>query len=332
MTNGKIRVPSIDIYLTYRCNMRCQHCFVGEHLDSARNMPWPSLAKLLEVAHDSWATNEISFLGGEPTLYPSIVAAVRLAQNLGYHTRIITNGGTSARRLIRTELPQPLHFAFSLDGSTAEKHDAIRRRGSFRRTLENLTEARAKGHSLSIIVSVGQHNLYDAIQTIRLADKCGVDYINVHFVTDRGFATDDMVIDIGSWDHFHQVLQSACIPTKIRFERTFIPAASPSRCLAADDSMLMFFPDGKVYTCSMYFNQIEGHAYLWNNTGLIKNSGFRARYGSHLAEGRHCPAMYTVNKRLVDQAESNGRCIGCIFDKQLIGERGGLCLPCLNSP
>ena len=106
MTHREIRVPSIDIYLTYRCNMRCQHCFIGEHLNSASNMSWPSLVKLLEVACDRWATNEISFLGGEPTLYPNIHAAVGLAQNLGYKTRIVTNGGASTRRLMRAELPQ----------------------------------------------------------------------------------------------------------------------------------------------------------------------------------------------------------------------------------
>ena len=191
--------------------------------------------------------------------------------------------------------------------------------GSFQHTLENLAEARAQGHSVSLIVSIGRHNLDDGIRTILLADKCGVDYINVHFVTDRGFATSDMVIDVNSWDYFYRAVQSAIISTKVRFERTFLPAASPSHCLAAEDSMLMFFPDGKVYTCSMYLDQIEGHAFLWTATVQIRNEAFCMRYGGRLAEGRHCPAMYNVNQRLIDQAENNGRCIGCIFDKQVIG-------------
>ena len=318
MDKSKINAASIDIYVTYRCNMRCQHCFVGEHLDSARDMPWHSLVKILEAAHENWATSEISFLGGEPTLYPGIADALRLAQDLGYKTRVVTNGGTSARRLIRMDFPNAVHFAFSLDGSNAAKHDAIRRSGSFHRTLESLAEARAEGHSRSVIVSVGRHNLDDAVETIRLADRCEVDYINVHYVTNRGFATGDMVIDVDSWDRFYRDLQLAHIPTTIRFERTFIPATNAPHCLAANDAMLMFFPDGRVYTCSMYFSQIEGHAYFWTNAGLVKNNHFTTRYGRQLAERSHCPAIYFVNQDLIDQAENNNRFVGCIFDKKPI--------------
>jgi hypothetical protein len=128
-----------------------------------------------------------------------------------------------------------------------------------------------------------------------------------------------MVIDIDSWDCFYQDLKDARIPTTIRFERTFVSMSNAPRCLAANDAMLMFFPDGRVYTCSMYFSQEEGNAYAWTSGGLIKNREFRARYGSQLAEGPHCPAMYLVNQHLIDEAENNGRLVGCIFDKMPIG-------------
>lgn len=78
-----VRVPAIDIYVTFRCNLRCRHCFVGEALDRRSDLHWDLLAAMLDVARPRWGTEEVSFLGGEPTLYPHLLPAIEHSQRLG---------------------------------------------------------------------------------------------------------------------------------------------------------------------------------------------------------------------------------------------------------
>jgi MoaA/NifB/PqqE/SkfB family radical SAM enzyme len=84
-------VPSVDIYATYRCNLRCSHCFVGENLSLNSHFPFADLYALIQ-ALPQWKTKAVTFLGAEPTLYPCILEAVELVQSLGMQARIVTNG------------------------------------------------------------------------------------------------------------------------------------------------------------------------------------------------------------------------------------------------
>lgn len=311
-----MKVPGIDIYLTYRCDIRCKHCFVGDKLNTSASMPWLLVREILGRAQSQWSTEEISFLGGEPSLYPHIRAAISLAQEKGYRVRVVTNGGTAAARLMREDWQSTLHFAFSLDGSTAAEHDRIRRQGSFGRVLRGIEAAHVKGHSTSIIVSVGKHNLADALATLRVADQLCVDYINVHYVTNRGFASRDMVLDRDSWVSLRRAVKTSGLKSIVRFERTFFPAGLPLNCRAADDSMLMFFPDGRVFTCSMYLHEVDGNAYKWLGGELVRNNGFDIRHGISIVGSKHCPAMYSVNQDVINQAEASQFRVGCIFDKE----------------
>lgn len=110
-------IPSIDIYVTYRCNLRCTHCFMGPKLDEAAHFDFGLLKKLIETA-PSWGTEEITFLGGEPTLFPHLSQAIRLVQESGVRARIVTNGQKSFEKFMSvfdgTDYP---HICFSIDGN-----------------------------------------------------------------------------------------------------------------------------------------------------------------------------------------------------------------------
>ena len=67
-----------DLFLNGGGFLRCSHCFVGEDLNRKLDFEFSLFEKLLKTAK-SWNTKEITFLGGEPTLYPRIVEAVNLS-------------------------------------------------------------------------------------------------------------------------------------------------------------------------------------------------------------------------------------------------------------
>ncbi|MEU7843838.1 radical SAM protein [Micromonospora sp. NPDC049114] len=316
-----VHVPAADIYLTYRCNMRCRHCFVGPALDRGTDLPKAALISFLQTARPEWETREISFLGGEPTLYPHIDFAIQLGRELGYHMRVVSNGGSSLLRLMKRHGAEDFDLAVSLDAASPARHDALRRRGSFRTAVESITVGRQQGRRVSAILSVGRHNLDQALDTLLLLGRLGVDHVNVHYVTDRGFASADMLASPEEWRHLRdQIIGSSGLPD-VRFEGTFRPAGRSLSCAAEQESMLMLFPDQRIYSCTMFVGLPDGNAHRWRDGSLIRNERFRSRYRPTGEPSGHCPAASFVNEGLPRSAEAAGCTIGCIFDKEFITAR-----------
>jgi MoaA/NifB/PqqE/SkfB family radical SAM enzyme len=317
-------VRSIDVYVTFKCNLRCSHCFVGDNLQTNREFDWDLLTKLISQA-PSWGAEEITFMGGEPTLFPRITEAMSLVAGAGMGVRIVTNGQSAFQRTL-SGYPGTTHVCFSLDGSSAARHDSIRGAGSFDRLLDSVAAARDLGLSTSGIVSLDRSNRDDCTGILRLCEQLGFQYVNVHYVTNRGFATEASVLEIGEWLAVVEEVEavSRTIDLDIRIERTFAPRGEfVGHCAVRQESNLMFFPDGRVFRCAMFIDRPGAHSFLWTNRGLTPNAADTAETALCKADSPvHCPAMQFVNTRIHASAVNSGYSIRCIYDKSFL--RGGL--------
>jgi hypothetical protein len=82
---GRGAVLTID--LTNRCNMMCDPCFMdANQVGFVHELEWHEIRSLLESSLDVQPRRQMSiqFSGGEPTLSPHFLAAIRLARELGY--------------------------------------------------------------------------------------------------------------------------------------------------------------------------------------------------------------------------------------------------------
>ncbi|WP_333771278.1 radical SAM protein [Streptomyces sp. IBSBF 2435] len=322
-----MRVRSVDIYVTYRCNLRCAHCFVGDNLSTGRSFAHDSLARLIAAAPRLWGTEEVTFLGGEPTLYPGIADAVLLAQARGLHVRIVTNGGHGFRSFVdRFEGARLPVVGVSIDGSTPATHDAVRGEHSFQRMRENVERAREHGYEMFGIVSVSRSNAHDAGAVLALCDRLGFGWVNVHYVSNRGFATPEMVLPVPEWRALVREIkkQSAGLRIDIRLERTFVPAGDHRRyCAVRSSDNLLFLPDGRVFMCPMFIDVPEAHSFTWSGTELLGRPGAETESILSRAESAaHCPAMRHVNARLNSDVLDAGLEISCVLEKTRLS--GGL--------
>lgn len=151
-------MSSIVVELTNRCNLACHHCFVGRH-GGSENLPIEILEKILAEA-PAFGFDQISFTGGEPTLYRWFGEAIRLTAQAGFRFGIVTNGSTFPRtypRLLEHRDALEL-ITFSLDGATAATHDGLRGDGSFRRVLQAISVCVAEGIPFSLNTVITAHN------------------------------------------------------------------------------------------------------------------------------------------------------------------------------
>src|SRR5262245_46460052 len=96
---GRGAVLTVD--LTNRCHMMCEPCFMdANQVGFVHELTWPEIKTLLDNAATIKPRRQMSiqFSGGEPTLSPHFLEAVRYARQVGYRVvQAATNGIEFAR-------------------------------------------------------------------------------------------------------------------------------------------------------------------------------------------------------------------------------------------
>src|SRR2546429_5836961 len=94
ITHGRGSVLTVD--LTNRCNMMCDPCFMdANQVGFVHELTWEDIKTLLDNAIQVKPKRQMSvlFSGGEPTLSPHFLDAVRYARQVGYQrVQAATNG------------------------------------------------------------------------------------------------------------------------------------------------------------------------------------------------------------------------------------------------
>src|SRR5690349_9834659 len=118
------------LQLAYKCNFSCAHCFHGEMLRNRDSFTASEAQDVLDHFIDVYHLEAVTFLGGEPLLYPNIVPVCRYAKQRGLRVEICTNAHPGFRSTIEAAAPYLDKSRVSLDG-LRENHDRMRQPGSF---------------------------------------------------------------------------------------------------------------------------------------------------------------------------------------------------------
>lgn len=150
------------------CNLSCTHCFVPSGPGITRHAMLSRAEVAARVAEGlALGVKDVYFTGGEPFLNPEFDAT--LADTIALSPVTVLTNGTlfTARRVqalaaLARESRFSLELRVSLDGDSAESHDAIRGKGSYARTLDGLRAVSAAG--LLPIVTVTQLERTDPLE------------------------------------------------------------------------------------------------------------------------------------------------------------------------
>src|SRR2546421_3792128 len=146
---GRGAVLTID--LTNRCNMMCDPCFMdANQIGFVHELEWADIKQLLDDAISIRPRRQLSvqFSGGEPTLSPHFIEAVRYARKVGYEVvQVATNGIEFAKRpeFAKQAAEAGLRYAylqFDGIGNEANSHRAVGNLFDVKlRAIENLYSA-----------------------------------------------------------------------------------------------------------------------------------------------------------------------------------------------
>jgi hypothetical protein len=86
-------LSTIHILLTYKCPLRCDHCYVFGGPKNTGQFTGSEINQLLDQAQEARTVEWIVFDGGEPFLcHPLLLQSLHKAQKLGFRVAVITNG------------------------------------------------------------------------------------------------------------------------------------------------------------------------------------------------------------------------------------------------
>jgi radical SAM protein len=192
--------PMLVFYETTRaCDLACVHCRADAqpHAHPLELSPTDALRLIDDLARFP-RPPLLVLTGGDPLKRKDIFDQVHHAAARGLSvamtpsaTPLVTDD--ALRRLKDAGLHR---IAVSLDGADAETHDGFRRvRGSFQRTMDILSGARAIGLPLQLNITVMRQNVHQLEQMLDLGEQAGAVLLSVFFLVPTGRATLESRLD-----------------------------------------------------------------------------------------------------------------------------------------
>ena len=187
---------------TYRCNLRCRHCYQNAGPLRARSLVseeltlQEKLAVVDQIAESYIPT--VSFSGGEPLIHPDFWTVAERARDLGIYMSINTNGTLITEEVARRLEEVGIAYAgISLDAPAPGEHDAFRGvPGAYDRTIQGIRHLAATKVATVLSFTITRHNYRSLPEMFRLAEELGMDKVMVYnFIpTGRGreMIEDDM--------------------------------------------------------------------------------------------------------------------------------------------
>ena len=196
--DGRARRPHshVSLDLTYRCNLRCNMCFLyGQHLQG-NNPTLRTIGTRTELTIEQWravledlaelGVRRLVMSGGEVFVKPGFLELLGAARARGFTVSVLTNGSLigseEARGLVAC---RPNFVRFSLDGDR-ETHDAICMRPCHDRLIEAIARIRAEQRlqgealpELGFETVIQRRNQDKLCEVIRTAGEHGIRHVTI---------------------------------------------------------------------------------------------------------------------------------------------------------
>ena len=166
------------VEVTDACNLNCIWCYASSGYGSRAKRNHMSKSGLERVVRTlaKAGVRQITYSGGEPTIYPHIRHAVRIAKESGMVVHMNTNGFVLTKRFAQELKKLGLsQIQTNIDSMSPEKHDRIRgRKGSFTAAVNALKAAREVGLTCASQTVLTKENEGEILDIFRFARSMGV--------------------------------------------------------------------------------------------------------------------------------------------------------------
>ncbi len=139
------RPPSLTIYVTEQCNLRCKHCSIVEGKMPETLLTADDIRRMIDEHTAAFDNPTVAFLGGEPLMRPDCIDLLAYACARTTTVNMSTNGLYVDEDIARRLAALPVNMQVSLDGADPEVHDYIRGKGTYAKAWAAIERLAAAG-------------------------------------------------------------------------------------------------------------------------------------------------------------------------------------------
>lgn len=283
-----MRPEYLFIRILEACNAGCSMCGYAFSRDGHR-FSAKDLAVFLPRLKEE-GIRFIRFTGGEPLMHDEILDLIRISQEHGIASSIITNGGLLARKPPRAAGSSAPTFMealaeaglsqliVSLDGARAETHDRIRASpGLFDRAINGLRLAARTGVLMRVNTVCGPENFREMPALQELLTELGVkqwELSSLKLERKLDYSEQDRHDIEPVIDYVYRQAAAAgrlvpmgkiwCGNTSEERERYFALGVTPradNQCLLVDKVRYLDSKNGRLYSCSLIPHRPDSPTY-----------------------------------------------------------------------
>jgi MoaA/NifB/PqqE/SkfB family radical SAM enzyme len=180
---GSQKFLTAQLDITNACNLRCAHCYHGNHsndggLDLAG---WRTILEEYGRLADKLCLEPwLVLCGGEPTISPLFIPLLEEIEGRwpGVHVTVLTNGTLLTKELALALRRFNVGFQISLDGPDPARHDLVRGPGNFDRAVAGLSNLQAAGLNATFQATLSYRSAAWIADFFETADGCGALQMN----------------------------------------------------------------------------------------------------------------------------------------------------------
>lgn len=278
--------------ITYKCNLRCKHCFTSSGVERTEELTTDEKLKLVEQLAEL-GVERVSIAGGEPFASKDIYKFVQKCNRENIDVSISTNATLLNDETIdKINNLEIKNITVSFDGGTEKSMDFIRGRGTYKKAIDGLKILNEKYNKpYSIKTTLMKNNIQEIEELIKLAIKYNCNTIKFNCVREDGRAVENKDDVILSQYEYIEVVKNI---EKLRKKyETKIKIRAPLNIFACDDDYefipelgfgcfagkesICIDPLGNVKPCSHYPKEFicgnvkkDNLKYIWNNSTILK--------------------------------------------------------------
>lgn len=265
MGPSEVRLQSVSVMLTWRCNLRCDMCDIWQ-VPAGREMSLGLLKRFLKQAL-SLGAGEVNFGGGEPLTRKDCLQIADYAFRLRYVVNLATNGALIDERAAQALSRCTNCVCVSVEG-TKDCHDVIRGEGSFAKAVQAIKLLRKHQAAVNFNMVVSRLSYRHMRDLIGLAESLDVDSVSF-----QPYTRLDQWIRKDNWEKYRirpqelkqlaEEIEGAIslarqkgirigypntlrqVPDFFRLDEKVIP---PNGCLIPFTALFLY-PDGRVFAC-----------------------------------------------------------------------------------
>ncbi len=156
--------PDVYWYLSFRCNLACQHCsvFSSPDVDTSEDLGTEDCMQVVEQMQELNVRCAL-MSGGEVLFRPDAIEIMQAVIDHDISVGLETNGLLITDAFIKfaqqANERRKFNVCISVDGGTAETHDKVRGPNTFKRTIANLHRLKEANVPFDIQCILNHHNM-----------------------------------------------------------------------------------------------------------------------------------------------------------------------------